>query len=234
MAPKKRQTLKNAVEEYHVENQDVNTENKKHLILQLRRVDVRNDEPVQATTTKSDEAKPPQHKYLSPHKSNVCYWCCHAFQNESIGLPVKLKNNQFHVCGHFCSFECAASFNFNSTELGQNVWESYHLLNMMARQMGIKKPITQATSRYALKMFGGWMDIEEFRTNNVQFVPLPVPMIPIVQVMDEITSTSLASKHSFVPLDNNRIMKAKQNIFNAYKKDSIHDKMKMGHTTEEA
>lgn len=101
----------------------------------------------------------------------------------------------------------------------------------MARQAGVLKPVSQASSRLALKMFGGWMDIDEFRSNNVKYRPLPSPMVPVVQVMDEVSAV-MTNKPSFVPLDNQRILKAKQNIFNVYKKESIHDKMKLGHTND--
>lgn len=232
MPPRKRQTKKEAIDEYHVQQQDIATDPKKHVILQLRRR-LEEEEQQQPTVCVEDCNKFPTAKQLLSNSSqSACFWCCHEFKHPSIGLPIKYKNNQFYVCGHFCSFECAASFNFNSSELGQNAWESYHLLNTMARQGGITKPVTQASSRLALKMFGGWMDIEEFRSNNVKYRPLPSPMVPVVQVMDEVSNV-MVNKPSFVPLDNQRILKAKQNIFNVYKKETIHDKMKLGHAGEE-
>lgn len=234
MPPKKKiaPPKKDVVDEYHVEKQEVNFDHKKRYILQVRRVDIPAE--TQPSTQEAEPPKAPMMKLLQPSHNTVCYWCCHQFHGEPIGLPIKHKNNQFHVCGNFCSFECATSFNFNSTELGQNTWESFHLLNNMARHMGVKTPIAQTASRFSLKMFGGWMDIDEFRQNNVKYTPLPFPMVPIVQVMDEVNNSTVGNKPAFVPLENHRIQKAKQNIFNAYKKDTIHDKMKMGHVSDEA
>lgn len=233
---KRRSTKKDVVEEYHLQRElqvvppccdQQHQQPKKHVILQLRRPEA----PTIPEVIVEDCNQVLNSKRILESKKSVCFWCCHDFTNKPIGLPIKYKNNHYHVCGNFCSYECAASFNFNSKELGQNMWESYHLLNGMAREMGISEPIQQAPSRFALSMFGGWMDIKEFRANHVKYNPLPFPMVPLVQVMDEVNNHNnvLCSKLSFVPLDNSRIMKAKQNIFNVYKKETIHEKMKINH-----
>ena len=173
---------------------------------------------------------------MIPDKS-VCFWCCHSLHNNAIGLPLKYKGEKYHVCGCFCSFECAAAFNFNSRELHQDQWKSYNLLNEMALAAGYQSVVQPAPSKYALKLFGGWMDIVEFRANNKLINPLPSPMMSIVQFMEEIMSSdimhgSLPSQQvqpMFVPLDQERVNRAKQNLIASTKgkKNSIHDKMNL-------
>ena len=173
---------------------------------------------------------------MIPNKS-VCFWCCHPLYASVIGLPLKYKEEKYHVCGCFCSFECAAAFNFNSRELHQDQWKSYNLLNEMALAAGYKSVVQPAPSKYALKLFGGWMDISEFRANNKLINPLPSPMMSIVQFMEEIMSSDIMHgtlpsqqiQPMFVPLDQERVNRAKLNLIASTKgkKNSIHDKMNL-------
>lgn len=166
----------------------------------------------------------------------ACFWCCHTFEGDAVGLPVKVNDSKYHVCGSFCSLECATAFNFNSKELYQDVWRSYELLNKMARDLGRTGVVQPAPSRYSLKMFGGWMDIDEFRGYPKLVNPLPSPMMSIVQYMEEIMTSDIMhgtaprqQAPSFVPLDQERVNRAKKNLMTTSvlngKKNTIHDKM---------
>ena len=164
------------------------------------------------------------------HVNSACFWCAHKFSNAPVGLPVKIKESKLHTCGCFCSMECAAAFNFNCTELGQNKWHSYQLLNRLARKLGCTDIVKQAPSRFSLKLFGGWMEIAEFRSTNRTIAVLPHPMVSVVQYMEEIIPTDMVKKPScFVPLDNDRVQKAKHNILvsTKSKKNTIQNKMKL-------
>jgi hypothetical protein len=186
--------------------------------------------------------KPPQYMRLRVQSDTCshgaseqvqCFWCCHPIQ-EFYGLPIKYKNGKYATIGKFCSLECAAAFNFNSTELPHNAWESYHLLNAMSRESGIPTPIKQAPSRLALTMFGGSVSVEEFRNNVKTYTPLPVPMIRYPHIMEELHILS-PERNDVVPIDNSRIQIAKQNIVTSsnLKKDTINEKMRMTMTTHE-
>ena len=161
------------------------------------------------------------------HVNSACFWCAHKFQNVPIGLPVKFKEGKFNTCGCFCSFECAAAFNFNCTDLGQNKWHSFQLLNRLARKLGYSE-IVMAPSRFSLKLFGGWMDISEFRASNKTVAALPHPMVSVVQYLEEVIPNDLMKKStSFVPLDNDRVQKARANILTTTrsKRNTIQTKM---------
>ena len=167
------------------------------------------------------------HEMWPAHVNSACFWCAHTFASTPVGLPVKVKDGKLHTTGCFCSVECAAAFNFNCTELGQNKWHSYQLLNRLARKLGCKGVVRLASSRFALKLFGGWMEIDEFRASHHAISPLPHPMVPVVQYMEEIVPVDANKKPgSFVPLDVDRVQKATNNILNAKsKKNTIQNKM---------
>ena len=166
--------------------------------------------------------------------SSVCFWCCHPLHSHTYGMPVRSKDSKYHVCGCFCSFECAAAFNLNSNELCQNTWVTSDLLNRMAREAGYTRVVQPAPSRYALQMFGGWLTIDDFRRHEKTINPLPFHMLSLQQYMDQVMSSEMHSclpsqqtVPAFVPLDQERVKQAKQNLMASSKgqKSRIHDRM---------
>jgi hypothetical protein len=160
--------------------------------------------------------------------SICCYWCCHRFDNAPYGIPVNFHSNRFNVYGCFCSLECAAAYNFKSSESLDEIWERFNLLNLLARKIGygcepgqditsqsgcyIVKP---APERLTLKVFGGFLDIDAFRsyhkTNKVVNINFP-PMTSLTQQIEEINEYELNSEMKFIPLDSDRINKCKEKI----------------------
>ena len=101
-----------------------------------------------------------------PEKTNIhCWWCCHPFANTPCCLPEYYKNGKFYVYGVFCSFNCCASYNFSKND--EEIWERYSLLNLMYKKLYNEKivRIKLAPPREILKIFGGYLSIEEFREN---------------------------------------------------------------------
>lgn len=212
-----------------------------HVILRIKtnnsvstETNVMPDETVETKPTTKLVARCDQ---MSPNVS--CFWCCHSCNvSPTIGLPLGVKDGKVHATGCFCSYECAAAFNFNSKELFQDPWTSFELLNKAAREVGYDKVVQPAPSRYSLKMFGGWMDIEEFRKSPKLVNPLPAPMMSIVQYMEEIMASDIMhgtlpsqTPPSFVPLDQDRVQRAKLNLLASNslksKKNTIHEKMNL-------
>jgi hypothetical protein len=170
--------------------------------------------------------------------SSMCFWCSHPLYEGVYGLPVKYKDGNYHSVGCFCSFNCAAAFNFNSRELHQEPWRSYSLLNKMARDAGHKSLVQLAPSRFSLKLFGGWMDIEDFRSHPKLIAPLPTPMVSVTQYLEEIMASDIMIENqnasgtpAFVPLDQDRVQRAKANMIASTatkkSKNSIHAKMNL-------
>mgnify|MGYP001442793915 CR=1 FL=1 len=125
-----------------------------------------------------------------PEKTNIsCWWCCHKFDNTPCSLPYKCKKDKFYVKGVFCSFNCAASYNFSLND--DDVFERYSLLNLMYKKLYYRKfiKISLAPPRESLKMFGGYLSIEEFRENCLNndklFNIIDPPLISIIPKIEE-------------------------------------------------
>lgn len=148
--------------------------------------------------------------------SICCYWCCHRFDNPPFGIPVNYSNHNFDVFGCFCSLECAAAYNFKMQDNVDEMWERYNLINLLYRRLGSGKIVKPAPDRLALKMFGGYMDIDEFRdffrSNKLVNVNFP-PMSSLTQQIEEINEYELNNEYKYIPLDQDRIDKYKAKMF---------------------
>lgn len=150
-----------------------------------------------------------------------CQWCCHRFEGDGVGLPLKFSDGRFSVTGRFCSLECAAAHNASSGGSLDEMWDRYSLLNMMAHRMhgpaaASAGPVRQAPSRLALRMFGGHMGIEEFRAfasahNKLTVVNHP-PMVAMPQQVEEISEHDVRSTRRYVPIDTERIDRYQKEI----------------------
>ena len=141
-----------------------------------------------------------------------CMWCCHKFKNIPIAIPEKYINKKFYVKGNFCSFNCAASYIFNSNMVPNDKWEKYSLLNLLRKKLTTKcEKITLAPPRETLKEFGGFYSIDEFRqvTCDKTYTIINPPMISIVPKIEENTyNYKLRDTDSFIPLNKELLKKA--------------------------
>ena len=96
------------------------------------------------------------------------------------------------------------------------MWERYNLINLLYRRLGSGKIVKPAPDRLALKMFGGYMDIDEFRdffrSNKLVNVNFP-PMSSLTQQIEEINEHELNNEFKYIPLDQDRIDKYKAKMF---------------------
>ncbi len=142
-----------------------------------------------------------------------CYWDCHEFSTTPFGIPVKHKNDKYHVIGCFCSLECAVAHNFHSNDNLSDMWERYNLISMLSREMKYKSVVNAAISRKCLKAFGGNLTIEEFREKSSQHTIMNVlnyPMVSLVEQVEEINDFFCKQQHDFIPLDKTRIEKIEE------------------------
>jgi hypothetical protein len=167
-------------------------------------------------------------------KTNVkCWWCCHDFDNTPIGLPIKYKNNKFFVTGCFCSLECCSSYNFYENNKVQDEWECYSLINLLSQKLGYKNIVKLAPHKIALKIFGGYLDINEFRnlTNKNKMINiLDYPMIATNQQLEEINYNTDNNSNNFIPIDENRLKKIEQKIKLSRNKPLNNNKNTLEHT----
>jgi hypothetical protein len=136
-----------------------------------------------------------------------CYWCCHKFDNAPFGLPIKYSGGKFKVIGCFCSLECAKAFNCDSKESPDEVWERNNLISLMSRRMNLGDVVKAAPPRLSLQIFGGHMDIDEFKkfcksskTINVNFPPMQT----LRQQIEEINDCEMNNQR-YIPVNSDRI-----------------------------
>jgi hypothetical protein len=113
--------------------------------------------------------------------TTACFWCCSPFGWKACVLPVSYDayENMYACEGHFCSPECALAFLYNDNHLSDTVrWTRHCLLADMYRSMYMQKDLTPAPPRSTLRLFGGPLDIEQYReylgsSDDIVSVALP-------------------------------------------------------------
>lgn len=167
-----------------------------------------------------------------PSSTSVyCHWCCHPFDTVPFGMPVKYANGQFHVIGCFCSVECACSNIFASPRDSiDECLNRYSLLNSLAKACGLgPEPVRPAPEKQTLAIFGGHLDIEQFRmygkppTTDAasassrhavtrRIVVNCPPMQSLTQQTEEVNDTDLSSEYRYIPIDSDRVSRYQEKI----------------------
>ena len=161
-----------------------------------------------------------------------CYWDCQPFDHSPFGIPIKYRNNKFYVYGCFCSLECATAYNFYDNEKNDTCWENYNLINLLSNKINYKRCVNPAISRKCLNIFGGPLDINAFREENLQnkhYNVLTYPMVSLMEQVEEINETIPYHKN-FIPLDKSRIEKieeANKEIILSKRKSNLEETMKL-------
>jgi len=102
-----------------------------------------------------------------PESTDICcWWCCHKFENSPCTLPIKYESikKKFSFIGIFCSWNCVKTYNIEKND--SKVYQRSELITFVIQQIyGILEAISikNAPPRQCLKMFGGYLDISEFR-----------------------------------------------------------------------
>ena len=165
-------------------------------------------------------------EFMTANKNNTwvnqtnirCWWCCYEFDNTPIGIPISYQDNCFNVYGCFCSFNCILSYNFNDD--GNKKWERVGLIHLLYKRTHDTKEanIGYAPKREFLKIFGGNMDINEFRenNNNKKYEVVYPPMLSIIPQLEETEifaeSNKLRETNKEIPVDDDRIERARDKL----------------------
>ena len=143
-----------------------------------------------------------------------CFWCCHPFPWKPSVIPVSYDayENMYTCEGHFCSPECAMANIYSDPSLSDiSRWNRHALLSDLYRSMYSERDLIPAPPRGTLRMFGGPLDIEQFReyTANaedmvsVQMPPLRLH-VPSMNVQGPVRDVK-----KFVALSHETVEKAK-------------------------
>jgi hypothetical protein len=100
----------------------------------------------------------------SPH--TACFWCCHSFNWAACILPISydVYNNQYLCEGNFCSPECGLAYLYADNKVPDSTkWNRHALLNHMYAELYKDRILSPAPPRSLLRLFGGSLDIEQYR-----------------------------------------------------------------------
>ena len=100
-----------------------------------------------------------------PEKTDIlCWHCCHSFDNSPIPCPIDYDElrERYKVIGIFCSWSCVARYSLDN-------YSSLSILYRFKEKIEgneFNDDILIAPPRICLKDFGGYMDINKFRSFN--------------------------------------------------------------------
>ena len=95
-----------------------------------------------------------------------CFWCCHGFNWTAFVLPKSYDTykNIYIAEGNFCSPECALAYNYSDNRTSDSTkWSQHALLRSLYSELYKDKVLSSAPPRTLLRMFGGPLDIVQFR-----------------------------------------------------------------------
>lgn len=104
-----------------------------------------------------------------------CWWCCHVIDGQILKLPFKHNptNDTFMTMGQYCSWECMKSWNMRSKNIRSPEINQFITL-LKKRIVGHITPTRMAPPRHCLTMFGGTVEIDDFRRGlDGRWVQLP-------------------------------------------------------------
>ena len=123
---------------------------------------------------------------LPSSTTTACFWDCHPFKGTPYVIPAAIEEDIWCVYGNFCCPQCAAAYLFHEKIDNHTQWERFALLNRLYTDESSE--IQLAPSRLILHMFGGPLDIVDYRAllgeKKLRVDVMTPPIISIIQVMD--------------------------------------------------
>ncbi len=106
-----------------------------------------------------------------PEKTDLaCLWCEEQFGWAPVGAPVYYnhKKDQFVLKWNFCSFNCCKAWMLEKRmpQVSNVFWLAMRLFGRRTENHRRLEGIQPAPRKEALQKYGGWMSIEEFRSNG--------------------------------------------------------------------
>ena len=116
----------------------------------------------------------------------VCWWCVHELPSDRhpLHMPFKYDDRlkRFTTTGSFCSWPCVKAYAQDMATSRSGEIQMYIAL-MRKHALGKYVPLTAAPKRQALKIFGGTLTIEEFRSGEHHprvYIPYEKYILPII------------------------------------------------------
>ena len=96
----------------------------------------------------------------------ACFWDCHNFNWAPCVMPIHydIYNNVYICKGNFCCPECALADNYADPKISDSTkWYRHSMLAHLYASVYKDRTLSPASPRTILRMFGGPLDIEQFR-----------------------------------------------------------------------
>jgi hypothetical protein len=154
------------------------------------------------------------HEYSA---DTACFWCCHGFSNKAFVVPTHYDthSNTYRAEGNFCSPECGLAYTYSEARLTQNDrWLRHSLMNSLYGSLYPGSEIQPAPDKRILRMFGGTLDIQQYREFLFKSTkPLQSAMPPVRLYMPSVnTQVSTRDVKSYVALTVETVDKASQQL----------------------
>lgn len=151
-----------------------------------------------------------------------CWNCCHPFIGTPVGIPEKISYNNnkfiFELSGVFCSYNCAyrnlrptmvddiSNINTNCDIFySDDKADKIQMLEMLCHiemKTPLNSKIKAASSRSALKVFGGKLTIEEYRANFLQNSAYHIYKYPMISINYNLEETTTKINNNSISYEN--------------------------------
>ena len=114
-----------------------------------------------------------------------CFWCCHTFNWTKCVVPISYDayKNLYTCEGNFCSPECALAYLYKESGTESVKWHRHSLLRNMYGTLYTLKDLSPAPPRTLLRMFGGPLDIEQYRSYTMKCNDLIASELPPIRLI---------------------------------------------------
>lgn len=150
-------------------------------------------------------------------KQTACFWCCHEFSWTASIIPISYDSykNIYLTEGHFCSPECSLAYIYDNQKLTDSTkWYRHALLNKIYSPLYTERLLSPALPRTSLRLFGGPLDIEQFRihisTGNEIVISTIFPIRHVSPAMN--VQGPLRDIKNYVSLNKNTIESASEHL----------------------
>ena len=148
----------------------------------------------------------------------VCFNDCHVFCGNSFCIPTHYESytNTYSGEGNFCSPECCLTYIYNDSKLTESdKWYRHSLVeSVYGKLYPPGSNLHPAPDRRVLRMFGGNLDIQQYRELiRHSTKPLQLSIAPIRLYMPSVnTQVSARDVKSYVSLTAETVQKASQQL----------------------
>ena len=148
----------------------------------------------------------------------ACFWCTHTFTWQPTIIPEREEKSIYRVYGNFCSPCCSMAYLLQESLDTHVRWERIALLHRMYGKYFATGRIFPAPPRESLKLFGGPMEIEQYRsTVSAGKIRVDMQLPPMVSILGSIDTKPIdfydsSMKHTISPLLGEIVPKAEEGL----------------------